>query len=142
MEFAFLVGLLRKATKENIQPVRATAKPEMRNHAYANFIGVGITLAEKNQLVFSKTDLLLPFISSNESMWEFFEPELNKRLSMMETDDSYAARVRSALMELLPSGECSIEDVSSFMRAFSVWTGNTVNGYRQLSCSRAGRRGA
>ena len=41
-----------------------------------------------------------------------FEPELNKRLSMMETDDSYAARVRSALMELLPGGECSIEDVA------------------------------
>ncbi len=187
-EFAFLVGLLRKATKENILPVQAAAKQKMRNHAYANFIGVGIILAEKNQLVFSKTDMLLPFISCNESMWEFFEPELNKRLSMMETDDSYAARVRSALMELLPSGECAIEDVakklgyskrslqrklqeentnfqkqlnhtrellakyyvgstdmraediayllgyqdlSSFMRAFSIWTGTTVSGFRQ-----------
>lgn len=187
-EFAFIVGLLRKATKEKIQPVRATTKREMRNHAYANFIGVGITPAEKNQLVFAKTDMVLPFISCNESMWEFFEPELNKRLSMMETDDSYAARVRSALMELLPSGECTIEDVakklgyskrslqrklqeentnfqkqlnhtrellakyyvgstemraediayllgyqdvSSFMRAFSIWTGGTVSGFRQ-----------
>lgn len=121
-------------------------------------------------------------------MWEFFEPELNKRLSMMETDDSYAARVRSALIELLPSGECSIEDVakklgyskrslqrklqeentsfqkqlnhtrellakyyvgstdmraediayllgyqdtSSFLRAFSVWTGCSVGEYRR-----------
>ncbi len=194
-EFAFLVGLLRKATKENILPVQATAKQEMKNHAYANFIGVGITTAEKNQLVFSKTDMLLPFISCNESMWEFFEPELNKRLSMMETDDSYAARVRSALMELLPSGECTIEDVakklgyskrslqrklqeentnfqkqlnhtrellakyyvgstdmraediayllgyqdlSSFLRAFSVWTGTTVSGYRQEHFGRKG----
>lgn len=121
-------------------------------------------------------------------MWKFFEPELNKRLSMMETDDSYAARVRSALMELLPGGECSIEDVakklgyskrslqrklqeentsfqkqlnhtrellakyyvgstdmraediayllgyqdtSSFLRAFSVWTGCSVGEYRR-----------
>lgn len=46
-------------------------------------------------------------------MWSFFEPELNRRLSMMDTDDSYAARVRSALMELLPSGECAIEDVAA-----------------------------
>lgn len=186
-EFAFLVGLLRKAAKENIRPVRATAKQEMRNHAYADFIGVGITPAEKNQLAFSKPDMLLPFISCNESMWEFFEPELNRRLSMLETDDSYAARVRSALMELLPSGECTIEDVakklgysrrslqrklqeenttfqkqlnhtrellakyyvgstdmraediayllgyqdtSSFLRAFAVWTGDTVSGFR------------
>lgn len=55
---------------------------------------------------------LVPFISRNESMWEFFEPELKRRLSMMETDDSCAARVRSALMELLPSGECTIDDVA------------------------------
>lgn len=52
------------------------------------------------------------YCSRNESMWEFFEPELKRRLSMMETDDSCAARVRSALMELLPSGECTIDDVA------------------------------
>lgn len=107
---------------------------------------------------------------------------------MMETDDSYAARVRSALMELLPSGECTIDDVAkklgyskrslqrklqeedtnfqkqlnhtrellaktyltntdmtaediaflpgyqeigSFLRAFTVWTGQTISEYRQ-----------
>lgn len=127
------------------------------------------------------------YCSRNESMWEFFEPELKRRLSMMETDDSCAARVRSALMELLPSGECTIDNVAkklgyskrslqrklqeedtnfqkqlshtrellartylantdmttediafllgyqesgSFLRAFTVWTGQTVNEYR------------
>ncbi len=29
----------------------------------------------------------------------------------MEVDDTVSARVRSALVELLPSGECSIDDV-------------------------------
>ena len=107
---------------------------------------------------------------------------------MLETDDSYATRVRSALIELLPSGACTIEDVakklgyskrslqrklqeeqtnfqkqlnhtrellakyyvgstemraediayllgyqdtSSFLRAFAVWTGDSVRAYRQ-----------
>ena len=112
MEFAFITGLIRKASKEDIHPLRATAKSPMQNPAYAEFIGTKIEAGGKNQLVFSKSDMLRPFISCNESMWEFFEPELNRRLSMMETDDSYAARVRSALMELLPSGECTIEDVA------------------------------
>ena len=106
---------------------------------------------------------------------------------MMETDDSCTARVRSALMELLPAGECSIDDAArklgvsrrslqrrlqeentsfqkqlnhtrellarnyrahtdmtaediafllgyqecgSFLRAFAVWTGQTVSEYR------------
>lgn len=187
IEFVFLVGLIRKATKETITPLSVTAKQPMKNSAYADFIGKAITVGDKNRLVFSKEDALVPFISRNESMWEFFEPELKRRLSMMETDDSCAARVRSALMELLPSGECTIDDVAkklgyskrslqrklqeedtnfqkqlnhtwellartylantdmttediafllgyqesgSFLRAFTVWTGQTVNEYR------------
>lgn len=112
IEFVFLVGLIRKATKEPITPLSVTAKRPMKNLTYGDFIGKPITVGNKNQLVFSKEDVLAPFISRNESMWEFFEPELKRRLSMMETDDSYAARVRSALMELLPSGECTIDDVA------------------------------
>ncbi len=112
IEFTFLVSLIRRATKEQITPLRATVKQKMRNAAYAAFIGTEIVVADKNQLVFSKADALTPFISRNESMWNFLEPELNRRLSMMETDDSCSARVRSALMELLPGGECTIEDVA------------------------------
>ena len=84
----------------------------MKNRALADFIGKPVTIDSKNRLFFSREDALVPFISRNESMWEFFEPELKRRLSMMETDDSYAARVRSALMELLPSGECTVDDVA------------------------------
>lgn len=188
IEFAFLVGLIRKAAKENITPLSVTAKQPMKNPAYAAFIGKPITVGDKNRLVFSKEDALVPFIRRNESMWEFFEPELSRRLSMMQTDDSYAARVRSALMELLPSGECTIDDVAkklgyskrslqrklqeedtsfqkqlnhtrellaktylantdmtaediafllgyqeigSFLRAFTFWTGSTFSEYRQ-----------
>lgn len=187
IEFVFLVGLIRKATKETITPLSVTAKQPMKNSAYADFIGKAITVGDKNRLVFSREDALVPFISRNESMWEFFEPELKRRLSMMETDDSCAARVRNALMELLPSGECTIDDVAkklgyskrslqrklqeedtnfqkqlnhtrellartylantdmttediafllgyqesgSFLRAFTVWTGQTVIEYR------------
>ena len=160
----------------------------MKNNAYAKFLDVPITVSDKNSLTFSKADTLIPFISRNESMWEFFEPELTRRLSMMETDDTYAARVRSALMELLPSGECTIDDVAkklgyskrtlqrklqeedtnfqkqlnhtrellaktylantdmttediafllgyqeigSFLRAFTIWTGQTISEYRE-----------
>ena len=188
IELVFLVGLIRKATNESITPLSVTAKRPMKNSAYADFIGKPIITGDKNRLVFSKEDALVPFISRNESMWEFFEPELKHRLSMMETDDSYAARVRSALMELLPSGECTIDDlakklgyskrslqrklqeedtnfqkqlghtrellaktylantdmttediafllgyqeIGSFIRAFTVWTGRSVSEYQQ-----------
>lgn len=112
IEFVFITGLIRKATKENITPVSATVMHKMKNKEYTRFLDIPIEVGEENRLTFSKADTMVPFISRNESMWEFFEPELNRRLSMMETDDTYAARVRSALMELLPSGECTIDDVA------------------------------
>jgi len=112
IEFVFLVGLIRKATKESITPLSVTAKQLMKNPSYADFIGKPITVGNKNRLVFFKEDALAPFISRNESMWEFFKPELKRRLSMIRTDDSCAARVRSALTELLPGGECTIDDVA------------------------------
>ena len=146
-----------------------------------------IRLAASEGIEAFSPPIFAAYCSRNESMWEFFEPELKRRLSMMETDDSFAARVRSALMELLPSGECTIDNVAkklgyskrslqrklqeedtnfqkqlshtrellartylantdmttediafllgyqesgSFLRAFTVWTGQTVNEYR------------
>ena len=146
-----------------------------------------IRLAASGGIEAFSPPIFAAYCSRNESMWEFFEPELKRRLSMMETDDSCAARVRSALMELLPSGECTIDDVAkklgyskrslqrklqeedtnfqkqlnhtrellartylantdmttediafllgyqesgSFLRAFTVWTGQTVIEYR------------
>lgn len=188
IEFAFIVGLIRKATKENISPLRASAVCTMQNSAYSEFLGVPVEKGETNSLVFARTDALTPFISQNESMWSFFEPELGRRLAMLEIDDSFAARVRSTLTELLPSGACTVEDAAgklgcskrtlqrklqeehtnfqkqlnhtrellarnylahtamttediafllgyqecgSFVRAFSIWTGQTVGEYRE-----------
>ena len=45
-------------------------------------------------------------------MWDYFKPELTKRLSELSVDDSTSARVRSILTELLPSGEFTIDDVA------------------------------
>ena len=55
----------------------------------------------------------IPFISFDEGMWDYFEPELNRRLADLDVDDSVSARVRAALTELLPAGVCSVEDVAS-----------------------------
>ena len=54
----------------------------------------------------------IPLISCDDAMWNYFEPELAKRLAEPDADDSTSARVRSALSELLPSGACAIEDAA------------------------------
>ena len=115
IEFVFLLNLIRKATKENIVPIFISSKNKFINQKYSDFIEKDIVAGTKNEIVFSKKDLELPFVSSNESMWNFFEPELKKRLSMVDTNDTFSTKVRSALIELLPSGECTIDDVAKKM---------------------------
>lgn len=188
IEMVLLTNLIRKATKENIVPVKVTVRKPFKNPNYEKFLETKAKMTGENKIIFSRKDTEVPFITRNESMWNFFEPELKKRLSEMEIDDSFSAKVRSALVELLPAGKTSIEDVAmvlgmskrslqrklneedttfqkqlnhirellaknyiqntklssedisyllgyqdlnSFFRAFSVWTGKSITEYKQ-----------
>ena len=72
---------------------------------------------DENSITFSRKDLNEPFISFDDAMWNYFEPELAKRLAEVDVDDSVSARVRSALTELLPGGAGTIEDVAEKLNA-------------------------
>lgn len=187
-EFAFLIGLLRRASKEEIHPLRISVKKKTLGPALADFSQVEVIVDGKNEIVFLKTDLQKPFLSFTPAMWDYFEPEMNKRLTDLQVDDSISARVRSVLSELLPGGASGIEDVAeklglskrtlqrklseentnfqkqlnsarealaihylrntdmsvadiayllgyaeqnSFLRAFTIWTGNSITEYKQ-----------
>lgn len=188
IEMVLLTNLIRKATKEKIVPVKITVRKPFQNSNYEKFLETKAEATGENKIIFCRRDTEIPFITRNESMWSFFEPELKKRLSEMEMDESFGAKVRSALVELLPAGKASIEDVAnvlgmskrslqrklkeedttfqkqlnhtrellaknyikntklssediayllgyqdlnSFFRAFSLWTGKTVSEYKQ-----------
>lgn len=111
-EFAFLVGMIRRTTREDINPVRICMKQPVENAAFLEFFTVAAEQADENSFTFRNEDMLVPFISHDDAMWNYFEPELAKRLAELDVDDSTSARVRSALTELLPSGACAIEDVA------------------------------
>lgn len=112
-EFCFLTNIIRRATKEDIDPVKAEIKELPKGSAISDFLQCEIEKAGRNALTFKNSDLEIPFISYDENMWSYFEPELTKRLAELDVDESTAARVRSALSELLPGGQCGIEDVAA-----------------------------
>lgn len=111
-EFAFLVGMIRRASQEHINPVSVSMIHPVAEPAFSEYLGVPVREGRHNRITFSLEDLEKPFISYDEAMWDYFEPELAKRLAELEIDDSVSARVRSALTELLPGGACGIEDVA------------------------------
>ena len=112
-EMVFLIILIRSATKEHIVPIEVITKYNLDNDDYEKFFGVRPKIGIKNILTISKKDALIPFISENDNMWQYFEPELKRRLCELDIEDTYSARVRSSLIELLPAGEGSIDDVAS-----------------------------
>ena len=111
-EMVFVLHIIRNATKEDIVPIeiRMTDPPKADN--FSQYAKCPVVKAEENAIIFHAGDMEKPFISYNEAMWEFFEPELQKRLYEMERDDSFSARVRSALTELLPGGMSTVDDVA------------------------------
>ena len=113
-ELVFLVHLVRLATREQIIPlVVSSSSSWFKRSDYGAYFGIKPSRGGKHQLKFSTRDATRPFLTESPSMWQFFEPELRKRLSDMEAESSYAHRVRSALFKLLPSGLSSIDDVAN-----------------------------
>ena len=112
-ELVFLVRLVRMATREELRPaaVRSPARV-FQSAEYTDYFGVRATRSKLHQLKFSAADATRPFLTENTGMWQFFEPELRRRLSELQVEADVPSRVQGALLELLPGGLSSIEDVA------------------------------
>ncbi|WP_109126699.1 AraC family transcriptional regulator [Dyella sp. C11] len=112
-EAIFLTHLARLATRFDIRPTLCqlmTLPPEAE--ACEAFLGCPMQLGDANIVRFSAEDAARPFLTENAAMWEFFEPGLRARLSKLDTEATLGERVRAALLDMLPSGQSSIDQVA------------------------------
>lgn len=113
VELVFLTELARMATRERIVPIKVgSLLPIPAVEIYADYFGVVPEIDEADNLIFSAADARLPFLTENEGMWKTFEPELRQRLTELDAEADFSSKVRSALLELLPGGLKSAEDVA------------------------------
>ncbi len=114
MELLFCVQLGRMGTREAINPIEVTA-PELPSSLapYDAFLGVRIRRTEEASVTFRAADAIRPFLTSNETLWALFEPELRQRLADLAAAVTTAKRVHAALLEGLPSGQVSMEAVAT-----------------------------
>ena len=113
VEVVFWVALVRLATRNHIQPAQVTAPTRLEDElAYRRYYGTSVSRGERDSVTFSREDAQRPFLTANEPMWEFFEPELRRRLSELGAGASMGERVHAALLEMLPAGEASVEAVA------------------------------
>lgn len=113
-ELVFQIAFARMATREPIYALRVeTPRLPAKLDPYTEFFGVRIEQSERHAVHFSRADGRRPFLTANESMWKMFEPSLRQRLSEIEAEATVRDRVRAALLEALPAGESSMDQIAS-----------------------------
>ena len=119
-ELVFFTQLARTATRQMIVPSRL-ALQELPSDLtpYNQYFGRPIEQGADITIAFSKADAERPFLTENSPMWQFFEPTLRKKLSELTQHSTTAEKVKSVLLELLPSGRSSMDAVAKTL-AMSV----------------------
>ena len=113
-ELLTLLHIARIGTGINLKPREVIYPyPFSTTAAYEVFFGTPIKLlGSKASITFSSEDTKQTFNAIKESLWSKFEPELQLQPEQFETDKRVSERVRLILIECLPAGEASIDDVA------------------------------
>jgi len=112
-EAAFWVRFARMATRVEVRPLGVGLPFALDDPAPSTaYFGLPVERSEQVTVRFSLLDARRPFVTHDEGMWAFFEPELRRRLAEVADDASMAERVRASLLELLPTGRSGMGDVA------------------------------
>lgn len=128
-ELVFLVNLARRATRENIIPLRfeAPAGPDLVP-AFEDWLGCKPSFSEDYAVTFSVLDAHRPFLTHDAKIWNFFEPMMKHRTEDSLLKATLREQVERVLMENLPNGRGKISDVAEKLAISSRSL------QRQLSC--------
>ena len=111
-EQLMLINLLNKGIGKRITPVSVTS-PFEYGELLTKEINAMINKAKQNEVIFSMKDLKKPFLTANNIMVEYLEPQLKQKLAEKESEslETFADRVQKKLFQLIPSGQSSLENV-------------------------------
>ena len=108
-ELLWWIALARMATRTTVRPLEMVGPSPADFSEYA---GVAIEAGPEWSVRFSAMDAARPFLTANDAMWAFFEPELRRRLDAVTASATTEDRVRSLLLELLPTGDVAMTTVA------------------------------
>lgn len=116
VEAAFWVALARLGTRTRVVPQRVVVPAPPRDlkrlAEVEAWLRARVERGDTTLVRFSRLDATRPFLTANAGMWDFFEPELRRRLNDLAVDATLGSKVRAALIELLPAGSGSTQGVA------------------------------
>ncbi|HSH02802.1 MAG TPA: AraC family transcriptional regulator ligand-binding domain-containing protein [Anaerolineae bacterium] len=112
-ELVWWVHMPRMATREHLVPLSIHTNVDIpEKKAYEDYFGVRLTKSDFNGVTYAIQDAERPFLTANDTMWSIFESHLNQRLQDLLQNATYTEKVRACLMEILASGQYSVDDVA------------------------------
>lgn len=113
-DLIYLVELVRTHTAEDVVPMQA-GLPDYAGDLtrLEDYLRGPVASTASLVLKFRTEDAELPLITENEEMWAKFEVELRRKMLDQEKGQRISLRVKSALLELLPSGQATADAVSA-----------------------------
>ena len=112
-EQLLLMNLLNKGIGKGIIPISVTSPFE-----YGEFLSkemnITVNKGVQNEIIFSMKDLKKPFLTANNIMVEYLEPQLKQKLAEIENQisETFTARVQKKLFQLIPGGQFSLENIA------------------------------
>ena len=112
-EQLMLINLLNKGIGKRISPVSVTS-PFEYGELLSKQINTTVNKGVQNEIIFSMKDLKKPFLTANNIMVEYLEPQLKQKLAEMESEtfETFASRVQKKLFQLIPGGQFSLENIA------------------------------
>lgn len=110
-EQLLVLSLLRTGTGKQIDPI-AISSPYNYSDIIAKTFNMHVEQTDSNLLVFNRKDLVYPFATHNNVMWEFLEGEFNHRLAELSNNQKFTSTIQSILFNLIPSGNFTLEDIA------------------------------
>lgn len=114
VELVFFTAFARLGSRQNVIPrkLELPEPPVVHQDRYHKYFGRKITTGKHTRIAFDADDAARPFVTENRMMLDFFEPGLRERLSDLDEGTPVSQRVKSILLQLLPSGKSSIEQAA------------------------------
>lgn len=110
-EQLLVLSLLRTGTGKQIDPI-AISSPYNYSDIIAKTFNIHVEQTDSNLLVFNRKDLVYPFATYNNVMWEFLEGEFNHRLAELSNNQKFTSTIQSILFNLIPRGNFTLEDIA------------------------------
>ncbi|RAV06022.1 AraC family transcriptional regulator [Mycolicibacterium sp. GF69] len=113
VEVTFCVSLARLGTRTHVVPQRVVLPQKPRDQpAVEDWLRTRVVRGDTTLIRFSRLDAGRPFLTANAGMWDFFAPELRRRLDDLAAGATLGAKVRAILVELLPAGGGTTQSVA------------------------------